>query len=155
MSKQERTRKSSPQNRAKSFAAVMTEIEPSSVLDADEYDQFQAIIGSRERETWTPADIITATALAQIEIERDRVRAEYLVMGHMLTNERGVTCLNPLFTAYNMLFGQINRARRDLGLSASQRSVSGHKQAKRNTQDRIAADKVSSLAGLIARPDGK
>lgn len=155
MSKQERTRKSSPQNRAKSFAAVITGVEPSCDLDADEYNQFQAIVGSRELETWTPADIITASALAQIEVERDRVRSQYLEMGHVLTDDRGKSTLNPLFTVYNLLFAQINKARRDLGLSASQRSISGHKQAKRNLQDMKSAEKVSSLAGLIARPDGQ
>ena len=152
MAKQERTRKSAPQNRVKSFTSVAIEVVPALPLDSEESARFKAIIDSRERDTWTPADIATATHLAQVEIERDRCRATYLAEGQCIADHNGKAIVNPNFTVYNYLFAQANRVRRDLGLSASQRSISGHKQAKRNQQDSKIAEKVSSLSGLIARP---
>jgi hypothetical protein len=151
MSKQERTRKSSPQNRVKSFQEALVEVEPTSELDIDERERFDAIIASRERSTWTPADINTATHLAQIEVERDRTREAYQEIGVSIEDHNGKPVVNPLFTVYNYLYTQANRTRRDLGLSASQRAISGHKQAKRNQQDSAAKSKISSL---IARPNG-
>lgn len=154
MSKQERTRKSAPQNRVKSFSEALEVVEPSSELNIAELERFNAIIDSRERSTWTPADIATATHLAQVEIERDQTRDAYMVEGAAIENNMGKPIVNPLFTVYNTLFTQANRIRRDLGLSASQRSISGHKQKKRNLQDSNAAAKVSSMSALIARPGG-
>ena len=123
-------------------------------LDSAELVRFEQIIASRERETWVPADIATACHLAQIEIERDTVREQYLEEGRVIL--RGQTkIINPLFTIYDKLVNQSLINRRLLGLSASQRAISGHKQAKRNIQDSSTADKVSSLSSLIARPDGK
>ena len=154
MAKQERNRKSSPQNKVKSFSAAFTTIKPVIELNTAELVRFEQIIGSRERETWVPADIAAACNLAQIEIERDTVRDEYLEEGRVIL--KGDTkVINPLFTMYDKLQTQSTQARRLLGLSASQRSVSGNKQAKRNQQDAGAAEKVSSLSSLIARPDGK
>ena len=155
MAKQERTRKSAPQNLVKSFDAAVEEVSPSLELDFDELSRFDEIIASRERSTWTLADIATATHLAQCEIERDRVRASYMEVGHTIVDHNGKTLVNPMFSAYNVLFGQANKIRRDLGLTASQRSISGHKQAKRNQQDAAAASKIASLSTLIARPNAK
>ena len=152
MAKQDRTRKSSPQNKVKSFLNNAEDLKPSLSLDAVELARFRDIIDSRELDTWSPADIATATHLAQVEIERDTVRDGYLETGHTISDHNGKPIINPLFTAYNILDTQTGRLRRDLGLSASQRAISGHKQSKRNKQDRLTADKVSSLSGFINRP---
>ena len=141
MSAQDRKRKSAPQNKVKSFISAATAIEPSEILDQPEYERFQAIIASRERDSWTPADIATAGYLAKVELQRDAEFARYKEDGNW-----DKVC--------DVLFAQSNRMRRDLGLSASQRGISGHKQAKRNQQDQKAAEKVSSLSSLIAKPRG-
>ena len=150
MAKQERTKKSSVQNKVKSFLSASEEILPSTGLDCDELERFDAIIASRERETWTPADRNMATKLAELEVEwhreREVLRDEGTVIGEKA---------NPRVKVCEGIFTQINRMRRDLGLSASQRAISGHKQAKRNQQDHAAAEKIASIGSLIARPNGK
>ena len=155
MAKQERTRKSAPQNRVKSFVTSNEPIYPSMPLDFDEQIRFDAIIDSRERDTWVPNDVAVATHLAQIEVERERVRAQYMEEGHTIKDRGGKSLINPLFTAYNTLFNQAQHIRKDLGLSASQKGISGHKQKKRNQQDVQAAEKIASIGSLIARPNVK
>ena len=154
MAKQERTRKSAPQNKVKSFSAAFASVKPVIELLPAELVRFEHIIASRERETWVPADVATACHLAQIDIERDTVRDMYLEEGRIVV-KNGNKVINPLFTIYDKLCTQSKEIRRLLGLSASQRAVSGNKQAKRNQQDAGAAEKVSSLSSLIARPDGQ
>lgn len=149
MSKQERSRKSAPHNRVKSFVSTSEEAVPTSKLDADEMARFQAIIGSRERETWTPADIGMATKLAELEIEWHRERELVKREGSVIDDK-----MNPRVKVCEGIFAQINRARRDLGLSASQRGVSGHKQAKRNQQD-VKSAAAPGFGGLISMPNGK
>lgn len=153
MAAQTRTRKSSPQNKVKSFVSAGITIEPVHELDSAELERFEAIIASRELDTWTPADIATATHLAEVEIERDKTRKLYKAQGEIQQSSNGHPMTNPVFNMYNILFAQADKLKRSLGLSASQRAVSGHKQAKRNQQDKDAADKVSSLSSLMNRPD--
>src|SRR6056300_1023735 len=135
MAKQERPRKSAPQNVAKSFADANLVINPSYELDEAERKRFDAIIDSRERNSWVPADVETAAHLAIIEVERDRTRKMYREEGPKIVDHNGKEMINPTFKVYCDLDTQANRTRRDLGLSASQRGISGHRQAKRNQQD--------------------
>jgi hypothetical protein len=153
MSKQDRNRKSAPHNRVKSFVDAEKEILPSSELNSDELVIFRAIIDSRETSTWTAHDIRQATTLAKDEAELVELREGYKAMGVYLEDHNGKPILNPLFTAYNTKYGQTKVARRDLGLSASQRSISGHKQAKRNQQDREAKATASNVSSLLAKRD--
>ena len=153
MSKQERTRKSAPQNKVKSFSSAPENIKPSADLDSAELARFQALIGSRESDTWVPADIELATHLAKLEVERDQMRDAYRAEGPKLIDHNGKQVVNPLFTIYNALLTQSTRLRRDLGLSASQRGVSGSKQKKRNLQDSNAKSSLSNLSSLINRPN--
>jgi hypothetical protein len=146
MAKQERTRKSAPHNRVKSFQDAQIPINPSSGLSEAEKECFDAIIASRERSTWLPADIRMATHLAIVEVQRDFAFRTYLD-----DIEEGLDRMPHSFRVYTQLGGQINTMRRDLGLTASQRGISGEKQAKRNQQDAKAV--VSPMNSLIARPD--
>ena len=155
MAKGERTHKDSPANRAKSFISVTKEVEPTFTLDADELERFNGVIASRERDSWTPNDVYVATTMAQLEIEAVQLREIYLREGQTMIDHNGKPIINPSFTAFNTIIGQLDKFRRTLGLSASQRGISGHKQAKRNQQDHKAAEKISSLSSLIARPNGK
>lgn len=152
MAKQDRTRKSAPQNKAKSFVTANERIPPSSELDSDELVQFDAIIDSREFDTWLPADVATATHLARTEVERDRTKAEYLAEGKKIEDHNGKQIVNPLFTVYSALDTIANRTRRDLGLSASQRGVAGNRQKKRNEKDAEAKSTLATVSSLIARP---
>ena len=152
MAKQERTRKSSPANKVKSFVVANEQLLPTSDLDYRESERFDAIISSREHSTWLPADIHAATELAKTIAERDALRDQYMEEGAFVRNRFDDEVPSAKFLMWQTLDTQIIKTRRDLGLSASQRGVSGHKQAKRNQQDASAADKISSLSSLIARP---
>ena len=153
MAKQERNRKSAPQNRAKSFADAVRGIEAPLPMIPEELERFDAIIVSRERDTWTPTDIFAAARLAQLEIEAEILRDEYQREGARIEDHTGKLVTNPTFTAYHTTLKAINDQRRQLGLSASQKGISGSKQAKRNQQDVQAREKVSAMPGLIATPD--
>jgi hypothetical protein len=151
MAKQERTRKSAPQNRVKSFIDAPNEVIPTIPLNLDEMIRFQAIIESREAVTWSPADVHLATQMAQTEFEMVLQRLKYLEQGPTIyAGDKPV--VNPEFTIYKDLFTQAKEMRRMLGLSASQKGISGKKQVGRNQQDFQAAEKISSLSGLINRP---
>jgi hypothetical protein len=149
MSKQERTRKSSPQNRVKSFVDVQEEVKPTQLLNSEQLRWFSSIIDSRERSTWLPADIGAATQLAKLQCTYEQQMNEAVDDGLI---EDGV--INPRLKAADILFSQIDKACRRLGLTASQRGVSGHKQAKRNQQDSQAKATTSNISSLINRPNG-
>lgn len=151
MSKQERSRKSAPHNRAISFQNAEKSINPTESLTDIESERFHEIIGSREHSSWVPADIELATKMAMAAAERDDLRVAYQVEGVRCEDHNGKPIINPLYTAHKTKFDQVEVMRRQLGLGASQRNIAGHKQRKRNEQDAAAA-KVSSLQGLIATP---
>ena len=155
MAKQERPRKSAPQNVAKSFADANLVINPSYELDEAERKRFDAIIDSRERNSWVPADVETAANLAIIEVERDRTRKLYRQEGPKIIDDNGKQAINPTFKVYCDLDSQAHRTRRDLGLNASQRGISGHRQVKRNQQDAAAKSKLASVSSLIKKPDAQ
>ena len=155
MSKQDRNRKSSPQNLVKSFSNANRMIEPPITMNEHEIERFDAIIVSRDRETWTPTDIFNAARMAQLEVEAIEFRDAYRAEGVRITDHNDKPIINPFFTAYQTTIKAIDNQRRLLGLSASQKGISGTRQAKRNQQDAQAKEKISSLSSLIKRPDGK
>ena len=115
-------------------------------------ERFNAIIASREHSSWVPADVAVATHLAKTEVERDRTKDEYLEEGKKILDHNDREVVNPLFTIYKDLDTICDRTRRGLGLSASQRGISGNKQRKRNEQDADAKKKMATISSLIARP---
>lgn len=152
MAKQERTRKSLPQNKAKSYQDMTETIEPWVELDEQELRVFNAVIDSRERETWSDSDIELATKLARFSVEADRLWALYKEEGPTILNQRGTLVENPVLRAHTSMINTAKSLRATLGISASQRGISGHKQAKRNQQDRKAKRKLASVDSLLAKP---
>lgn len=153
MAKQDRQRKSAPHNRAKSFSDAVRVISAPIPLDDAELERFDAVIVSRERDTWSPSDVFAAARMAQIEVEAESLRRMYLAEGQVIEDAGGKRVINPAFSAHQQLLAQLDKHRRTLGLTASQKGVSGSRNAKRNQQDRQAAEKVSSLQGLINTPN--
>lgn len=155
MAKQERTRKSSPQNRVKSFSEANEVIEPWFELNEEERRIFDGYISSREKDTWLEADIECLTKLAKIAVEMDLVWKLYKENGPISFSQRGMPVASPYLATHGQLSSNYKALRTALGLSASQRGVSGNKQVKRNQQD-SAASKVmsneSKITSLIAKP---
>lgn len=154
MSAQTRTRKSAPQNRAKSFSDAANTIEPWHKLNKTETRAFNALIDSREVDTWLDADIEMATRLSKLMVYMDSLWAQCMEEGPTFYNEKGTLCENPIFRTHNTLTQNYKTLKAALGLSASQRGVAGNKQAKRNQQDAAAKKTVkgkptSKIASLI------
>lgn len=157
MAKQERTRKSAPQNRVKSAQLTKGVIEPWDELTEKERAIFDAVIASRENDTWLDADIEAATKLARIAVEMNECWDQLKTEGRIIYTDKGWPAANPLVGLYAQLSGLYQKHRTGLGLTASQRGVSGNKQAKRNKQDAAAirdneAASADKIASLIARP---
>ena len=103
MSKQERNRKSLPQNKVKSFRDANETLEPTSDLDYDELESFNELIGSREHSTWLPADLHSATELAKSIVERDRLREQYMAEGQFVRNRFDDEVPSPKFLMWQTL----------------------------------------------------
>ena len=154
MAKQERTRKSAPQNKVKSYEAAKIRIEPWVELDEAELRVFDAVINAREKETWADADVEAATKLARVAVELDALWEDYKETGPVIINKRGTPVPNPVLTAHGNLMGTYRQLRLALGLTANQRGISGSKQGKRNLQDAQAAkepENESKITSLIPR----
>lgn len=147
MAKQERSKKSTVSNKARAFQDVQRAVEPWHELDEDERRLFDALIHSREVSTWLPADIEAATALAQVGVEMQRCWQQLQEEGRTVVTDKGWASANPLIAVYAQLSGLYQKHRTALGLTASQRGVSGNKQAGRNLEE-------SDIRGKVGRSSG-
>lgn len=132
---------------------VSTKIEPPEPLSERQRIHFDAIVISREISTWSPHDIRLAVtlAIAQERIEHidDMLKCEGLI----ITGPRGTPIAHPLLAAQSNVAGQIRMLSAALGLSASQRGITGEKQVNRNQAElaaREVIDRVSEGDGLLA-----
>jgi len=147
-----RPKKSNPANRAKSYASVCAKVLPIVDLSPIEMARFNMLVEAREAETWTDSDLDLVTKAAQVSVELDRLWIEYKKEGPMIDTESGSKVKNPILRCYESLSTLYKSQRTSLGLNASQRGISGHKQKGRNEQDTNARKKLSSIGSLIARP---
>ena len=161
MSKQERTKKSSPLNKIASNRAKSSDIKPWIELDELQQKVFEAVVASREVDTWSDLDRMTATMLAQVQTEWQEQFNLLQEEGAVVYSDKGYPDSNKRIQVVAQLFGQFTKQCTALGLTASQRGISGHKQAKRNAQDIQAAnrnkrdinDDGTPVLSLLARPD--
>ncbi len=73
----------------------------------------------------------------------------------MIHTDKGWPQPNPKISLYNQMAGVYQKLRTSLGLTASQRGVSGMKQAGRNQQDakgKKTPSDPNKIASLLARP---
>ena len=156
MAKQQRTRKSAPQNKAKSFQDALVTIDPWSDLDEEESRVFQAIINSREKDTWVDIDVERATKLARVSVQMDREWDMLQEEGTQVLSDKGWPATNPRIGTYSQMAGIYQKMHTALGLSASQRGIAGHKQAGRNQQDSKAIKSAQETRpgglSLLAKP---
>ena len=155
MAKQIRNRKSAPQNKVKSAQLESGVIQPWHPLSPEETRNFNALIDSREEDSWLDSDIEAATRLAKVCVEMDTLWREYQEEGSLIYTDKGWPAPNPKINLYNQMAGVYQKLRTSLGLTASQRGVSGVKQAGRNKQDakgkKLEKD-TTKITSLLARP---
>jgi phage terminase small subunit len=141
MARQTRSKKSTVANSVITFQSANDLPHPTEILDEREMTYFHRIIKSREISTWSDHDIAIATNLAMTQIQYLDAMKSVKEQGRTTINERGTPVINPETAALNQLSSSVRAFTAVLGLSASQRGVSGAKQTVRN-QAELNARKV-------------
>lgn len=82
-------------------------------LSANAEAYFGDIVRARAREEWNEHQLTIAAQMAECMVDQDEVRAELLLEGRVLVNERGTKVANPLVSISEQL------ARRQMALGRS------------------------------------
>jgi hypothetical protein len=144
--REKRLRVDSVESQVTAMLDARTKIEPTTELLPREAFHFDAIVNSRESASWSDNDRFLATELAKNYRRLEEMGADLDKVGFMMTNERGTKVANPIFSATCQLMSSIQAANRALGLSASQRGLSGSNQAKRNAADASAKETIKRVS---------
>ena len=118
--------------------SVRDRLQPVSALTDVEMTHFDRVVSSREAETWSPHDLSIATQLAKTLRRFEELQTQLDSDGLTLVNERGTTHAHPLLSASMTMSNTIQALSRTLGLSASQRAITGEHQAGRNKAEQAA-----------------
>jgi P27 family predicted phage terminase small subunit len=100
-----------------------------------ELTHFKRLVNSREVDTWSPHDLSIATQLAKTLRRFENLQEQLDNDGLTLTNERGTVVAHPLLSASMTMSSTIQALSRTLGLSASQRALTGDNQRQRNSAE--------------------
>ena len=130
-----RTMKNTTEALVKQFQTAADVLQPSAELSDVEMIHFNRITSSREVDTWSPHDLSIATQLARTVRRFDELQAELDGEGLTIVNERGNRMAHPLLSASMTMSGTIQALSRTLGLSASQRALTGDNQRQRNSAE--------------------
>jgi hypothetical protein len=118
-------------------------IRPTAELSPREMVFFDLIVNSRETATWSGNDRMIATQLAKTHRRIEELNVAIDEEGFTQVNDRGTQISNPKFAALTQLQAQVQSATRTLGLSASQRALTGTNQKGRNEADARAREVVA------------
>ena len=152
MATKQRTKKSTPANRVKTFSESVDSVDIPFDLDDEELDRFRATIGSKEISTWNDAATFQAGMLAKEQVLQLRLFKEIDEEGTVIKTDKGTPIRNPKYDVYNTV-SRLSLSRIDkLGLSATQRGVSGKKQEVRDQKSTTSRKKLASVSSLIAKP---
>ena len=146
MARQERTKKSTVANSVKTMESARLVAEPPFPLSETETNYFRGIVTAREHETWSDNDRVIGANLAKTYSAIDQLWTDINAEGFVVENQRGTPVANPKLSALNSMTSAMQSLNKTLGLSASQRGLSGAKQGSRNLaeqQARQIIDKVS------------
>lgn len=139
-------------DRVETLSAQLTTLrkrhEPTKQLSAAELRHFQFIIESREHETWTAHDINIATQLAITMRRVDDLSQAVDEQGAIMMNARGTPVLNPTFNALVAMQNMVTRASSSLGLTSSNREISGENQERRNAAERETRAAINNASGI-------
>jgi P27 family predicted phage terminase small subunit len=111
---------------------------PTQPLSDAELVAYTRIVRSREAGSFSEHDVQLATQLAQMVVLCEDYTDRIKTSGPTVTNAHGTLVANPLLSARDSTFRSITQITKLLGLSASQKGMSGAPQAKRNVADRAA-----------------
>jgi hypothetical protein len=152
MSKQIRSKKSTVANSLATMQAASTAVQPTMKLSPSELEHFTNITNSRESSTWSDNDRAIAGYLAKTYAAMDELWLDVEAEGWTIRNERGTPVMNPKSTALNTLTTQSRSMNHILGISASQKGVSGSVQQSRNEAEIDARGiiKAASKNSLLA-----
>jgi P27 family predicted phage terminase small subunit len=132
----QRAQKSTISNLVSSIQELRTLPEPPLPLNEAEKAVFDRLMKSREVSTWSEHDLQLAANLAQTQVQFQECMAAVKRDGRTTVNERGTPVANPEVAALNQLGSAVRALTAQLGLSASQRGVSGNNQKTRDAHER-------------------
>jgi hypothetical protein len=118
--------------------ALLTELKCPLSLEPEEQAVFKDIIVQREAASWTNHDMRIAGQLARVMCQINTLHTEIERVGYTRPNERGTEVENPALRSMLSLTSIQLQINKTLGLSASQKGLSGIDQDKRNKADRQA-----------------
>ena len=130
-----RTMKSSTESLVKQFQTPEDVLQPTATLTDLELTHFKRLVNSREVDTWSPHDLSIATQLAKTLRRFENLQEQLDNDGLTLTNERGTVVAHPLLSASMSMANVVQALSRTLGLSASQRALTGDNQRQRNSAE--------------------
>jgi hypothetical protein len=123
-------------------ASAALKLSPTAPLRKEEQAVFDAIISSREKETFSAFDLQIATRLAKMVVHMDRINVELEADGYQVEGRHGPR-VSPALSAMLQVANSVQALSRQLGLSASAQGVSGESQQKRNVAARQAEEAIS------------
>lgn len=147
MAQRKRTQKNTIAGQIETTKAMLNVIKPSYDLTDEQQKYFDRIVKSRETSTWDENHIVLATNLSVNYSQIDEANYEINTKGLMVLSEKGWPVTNPAISAKQSLMSTVLQLNKALGLSASQKGVSGKDQESRNKADRETRnilDKVAS-----------
>jgi len=147
MAQRKRIQKNTIAGQIETTKALLDVIKPTYGLTDRQQNYFDRIVKSRESSTWDENHIVLATNLAVNYSQLDEANCEIETKGLMVLSEKGWPVTNPAITAKQSLMSTVLQINKALGLSASQKGVSGKDQESRNKADRETRnilDKVAS-----------
>lgn len=149
MARQTRQRKSTLANVVNSFDSVQKlQLAPVPLTDQEQV-YFVAVIHARESDTWSDNDKVLAANIARTAAAIDDLWADVRTCGYMVTNGKGEQVPNPALDVIHKMTSTLQMLNRTLGLSASQRGLSGVKQAGRNKADQMAREVINAAADSL------
>ena len=141
-----RVMKNTTEGLVKQFQSAATVLQPTANLSEEELTHFKRLTSSREVDTWSPHDLSIATNLSKTLRRFDELQDQLDQDGLTLVNERGTTVAHPLLSASMTMSSTIQALSRTLGLSASQRSLTGDNQRKRNSAEAEAKKVINRVS---------
>jgi phage terminase small subunit len=141
-----RTAKTSVAGALETVKSIKKTLESPIPLTENDSKYFDAIVRAREASSWDTLHLIMAAQLAQSLGQLDLANSDIADRGIMIENARGTPIVNPSVSAKTSLAGSVMQLSRTLGLSASQKGLSGKPQAARNEADREARKLIESAS---------
>lgn len=145
MAKARRVRVDTVAGNVNTFKAANEMPAPTRALSEIEMTHFSRVIKSREMATWSDNDLVIATNLAIMYRRQDELQDQIDSEGYTIMGVNGVV-RNPKTVALNSIQSQIVASTKLLGLSASQRAITGSEQKVRNNAEKAARQVLERVA---------